>query len=71
MNDKKDVTLVVFEEKDSLQKRQLKELIIDMTQKDPRKRIDMQEVCIRINRESMKYFQYHRIFLYISLFKTK
>ena len=51
MNEQKAVTLVVFEKNDSMQKRQLKELIIDMTQKDPWARIDMNEVCSRINRE--------------------
>ena len=51
MNEKKAVTLVVFDERDGMQKRQLKEMIIAMTQKGPRERIDMNEVCRRINRK--------------------
>ena len=51
MNEQNDVALVVFDEKDSMQKHQLKELIIAMAQKDPRARIEMNEVCTRINHE--------------------
>ena len=51
MNEQKAVTLVMFDEKDSMQKHQLKELIVDMSHKDPRARIDMNEVFSRINRE--------------------
>ena len=61
MNEQKTVTLVVLKQEDSTQRRQLKELITDMTQKDPRKRIDMQEVCIRLNRESIICCQYDRV----------
>ena len=61
MNEQKAVTLVVFKQEDSTQRRQLKELIIDMTQKDPKKRIDMQEVCTRLKRESMNCCQYDRL----------
>ena len=61
MNQQKVVTLVVFQEKNSMQKRHLKELIIDMTHKNPRKRIDIQKVCIRLNRESLSCCPKHRV----------
>ena len=51
MNEREIVTLVVFDKKDSLRKRQLKELILDMTRKDSSMRIDMQEVCDRLSRK--------------------
>ena len=52
MNEQREsVTLVEFHAGDSIQGRHLKELIIDMTKKDPRKRIGIQEVCARLNGE--------------------
>ena len=49
MNEREIVTLVEFNPEDSIQMRNLKELIIDMTKKDPRTRIGINEVCARLN----------------------
>ena len=49
MNERTIVTLVEFNQEESIQKWHLKKLIIDMTRKDPRKRIGIQEVCTRLN----------------------
>ena len=51
MNERESVTLVEFHAGDSIQGRHLKKSIIDMTKKDPRKRIGIWEVCARLNGE--------------------
>ena len=56
MNERETVTLVEFNPEDSMKMRNLKELIIDMTRKDPRKRISIDEVCVRLNGEYKKMF---------------
>ena len=53
MNERESVTLVEFDPNDSTQRRGLKELIINMTRKDPRKRISIQEVGVHLNGEFM------------------
>ena len=49
MNERAMVHVVEFHLEESIQKWRLKELITDMTRKDPRKRIGIQEVCARLN----------------------
>ena len=51
MNEREVVTIVELNQEDIIQRRNLKMLILAMTKKDPKNRIDIKELVARLNGE--------------------